>query len=67
MEQNLEPFQGMINLQQKILKCWLLLKNNGSLHRTTACIRSGLRHIFTCAIAPVKTSYTRETLSTTIF
>ena len=30
MAQNLEPIQEMINLQLKILKCWLLLKNNGS-------------------------------------
>ena len=29
----------MINLQLKILKCWLLLKNNGLLHRTTAATR----------------------------
>ena len=30
----------MINLQQKILRYWLLLKSNGSLHRTTVCIPS---------------------------
>jgi 2-polyprenyl-3-methyl-5-hydroxy-6-metoxy-1,4-benzoquinol methylase len=31
MEQNSEPFQEMINLKQKILRCWSLLKSNGSL------------------------------------